>query len=113
MRRALQPARAARSTASAPIMRDLDKDLCMALDIVIMAAGKGTRMKSSRPKVLHELAGRSLLQHVLVTASTLGADRIIVITGHGADEVEVANAAPGVHFVRQVPQLGTGHAVQQ
>jgi len=85
----------------------------MALDIVIMAAGKGTRMKSSRPKVLHELAGRSLLQHVLQTVSTLGADRIIVITGHGAGDVEAASGAPGVQFVRQVPQLGTGHAVQQ
>src|SRR5256885_2421305 len=85
----------------------------MALDIVIMAAGKGTRMKSSRPKVLHELAGRSLLQHVLQAVSSLGADRIIVITGHGADEVEAASGGPGVQFVRQMPQLGTGHAVQQ
>src|SRR2546423_7637107 len=85
----------------------------MALDIVIMAAGKGTRMNSSRPKVLHTLAGRSLLAHVMQTAATLGGDRIIVITGHGADEVEAANRAPGVQFVRQMPQLGTGHAVQQ
>ncbi|HEV7914223.1 MAG TPA: bifunctional UDP-N-acetylglucosamine diphosphorylase/glucosamine-1-phosphate N-acetyltransferase GlmU, partial [Albitalea sp.] len=67
----------------------------------------------ARPKVLHEVAGLSLLQHVLQTASTLGADRIIVITGHGADEVEAAAAAPGRWFVRQIPQLGTGHAVQQ
>ena len=78
-----------------------------------MAAGKGTRMKSAKPKVLHEVAGRSLLQHVLQTASTLGADRIITITGHGADEVEAAIGAPGLRFVRQMPQLGTGHAVQQ
>ena len=78
-----------------------------------MAAGKGTRMKSARPKVLHQLAGKSLLQHVLQTASTLGADRIIAITGHGAEEVEAAVAAPGLRFVRQMPQLGTGHAVQQ
>ena len=85
----------------------------MALDIVIMAAGKGTRMKSVRPKVLHRLAGQSLLQHVVRTASSLGADRIIAITGHGADEVESAIGAPGLHFVRQMPQLGTGHAVQQ
>lgn len=85
----------------------------MALDIVIMAAGKGTRMKSARPKVLHELAGKSLLGHVLATASTLGADRIVTITGHGADEVEAAIGAPGLVFVRQMPQLGTGHAVQQ
>jgi len=85
----------------------------MALDIVIMAAGKGTRMKSSLPKVLHRLAGRSLLQHVLQTAATLGAQRIVTITGHGAELVEQAVAAPGLRFVRQMPQLGTGHAVQQ
>ncbi|MGK2899604.1 MAG: bifunctional UDP-N-acetylglucosamine diphosphorylase/glucosamine-1-phosphate N-acetyltransferase GlmU [Burkholderiaceae bacterium] len=85
----------------------------MALDIVIMAAGKGTRMKSARPKVLHQLAGRSLLQHVLQTAAALGADGIVAITGHGADEVEAAVAAPRLRFVRQMPQLGTGHAAQQ
>ena len=85
----------------------------MTLDIVIMAAGKGTRMKSALPKVLHELAGRSLLQHVLQTASALGADRIITITGHGAELVEASVAAPNLVFVRQIPQLGTGHAVQQ
>jgi bifunctional UDP-N-acetylglucosamine pyrophosphorylase/glucosamine-1-phosphate N-acetyltransferase len=85
----------------------------MALDIVIMAAGKGTRMKSALPKVLHKLAGRSLLQHVLITASDLGADRIVTITGHGAEQVEAAVAAPNLRFARQAPQLGTGHAVQQ
>ncbi len=88
----------------------------MALDIVIMAAGKGTRMKSARPKVLHQLAGRSLLQHVLQTAVDLRPDGIVAITGHGADEVEAAVAAPNLptlRFARQMPQLGTGHAVQQ
>jgi len=85
----------------------------MALDIVIMAAGKGTRMKSNLPKVLHKLAGRALLQHVLQTAGELGADGIVVITGHGADQVEASAAAPHLQFVRQLPQLGTGHAVQQ
>jgi bifunctional UDP-N-acetylglucosamine pyrophosphorylase/glucosamine-1-phosphate N-acetyltransferase len=85
----------------------------MALDIVIMAAGKGTRMKSDLPKVLHRLAGRPLLQHVLQTAAGLGADGIVVITGHGADAVEAAAPAPHLRFVRQMPQLGTGHAVQQ
>lgn len=85
----------------------------MALDIVIMAAGKGTRMKSNLPKVLHKLAGRSLLQHVLDSATALGGDRVITITGHGADQVEQAIRMPGVQFVRQMPQLGTGHAVQQ
>ncbi len=85
----------------------------MALDIVIMAAGKGTRMKSGLPKVLHRLAGRSLLQHVLQTAARLGADRIVAVTGHGADAVEASVQAPNLCFVRQLPQLGTGHAVQQ
>ncbi len=85
----------------------------MSLQIIIMAAGKGTRMKSQRPKVLHRLAGRSLLQHVLHTTAQLDARRTIVVTGHGADMVESAIAAPGLQCVRQMPQLGTGHAVQQ
>ncbi len=90
------------------------------MDVVIMAAGKGTRMKSRLPKVLHPLAGRPLLRHVLDTASALQARKAVVITGHGAMEVEAAcagntgAAAPlSLHFVRQEPQLGTGHAVQQ
>ncbi len=78
-----------------------------------MAAGKGTRMKSALPKVLHRLAGTSLLQHVLNAAAGVGALRSVVVTGHGAQAVEAAVAGPGVSFVRQMPQLGTGHAVQQ
>ncbi len=85
-----------------------------------MAAGKGTRMKSKLPKVLHRLAGRALLQHVVDTAAALSARQVTVITGHGAAEVEAALAdstrAKGqfvINFVRQEPQLGTGHAVQQ
>ena len=70
-------------------------------------------MKSALPKVLHRLAGRALLQHVLDTAAALGPGRTIVVTGHGAAAVEAASAASGAHFVRQEPQLGTGHAVQQ
>jgi bifunctional UDP-N-acetylglucosamine pyrophosphorylase / glucosamine-1-phosphate N-acetyltransferase len=88
----------------------------MALNVVIMAAGKGTRMKSALPKVLHRLAGLSLLQHVLKASAGLGALgtlRTVVITGHGADAVESAVADSGAVFVRQMPQLGTGHAVQQ
>jgi bifunctional UDP-N-acetylglucosamine pyrophosphorylase/glucosamine-1-phosphate N-acetyltransferase len=85
----------------------------MALDIVIMAAGKGTRMKSRHPKVLHKLAGRPLLAHVLAATAALGEHRSFVITGHGADEVESAIAGSGAQCVRQMPQLGTGHAVQQ
>jgi bifunctional UDP-N-acetylglucosamine pyrophosphorylase/glucosamine-1-phosphate N-acetyltransferase len=85
----------------------------MALNIVIMAAGKGTRMKSATPKVLHKLAGRALLAHVLTSTEPLAADARIVITGHGAEQVEAAVAAEGISFVRQMPQLGTGHAIQQ
>ncbi|MDP4302429.1 bifunctional UDP-N-acetylglucosamine diphosphorylase/glucosamine-1-phosphate N-acetyltransferase GlmU [Leptothrix discophora] len=89
----------------------------MRLEVVIMAAGKGTRMKSARPKVLHPLAGRALLQHVLAMGAGLGADRLITITGHGAEQVEAAMRAAlpeaPLAFVRQEPQLGTGHAVQQ
>jgi bifunctional UDP-N-acetylglucosamine pyrophosphorylase/glucosamine-1-phosphate N-acetyltransferase len=90
------------------------------IDVVIMAAGKGTRMRSRIPKVLQALAGRALLQHVLDTAAQLSARKAVVITGHGADEVEAAcvrNRGPAadfaMQFVRQEPQLGTGHAVQQ
>ena len=88
------------------------------LDIVIMAAGKGTRMKSATPKVLQQLAHQGLVQHVLDTAAQLQARQVVVITGHGADEVEAALAVsdttqPKRQFVRQMPQLGTGHAVQQ
>ncbi len=83
-----------------------------------MAAGKGTRMKSKLPKVLHCLAGRPLIRHVLDTASGLGARSAVLVTGHGAEAVEAACSAAGgpaleLHFVRQQPQLGTGHAVQQ
>ena len=85
----------------------------MALDIVIMAAGKGTRMKSSLPKVLHRLAGKSLLAHVLDTTAQLGDHPTTVITGHGAELVEQAIAAGGARSVRQQPQLGTGHAIAQ
>jgi bifunctional UDP-N-acetylglucosamine pyrophosphorylase/glucosamine-1-phosphate N-acetyltransferase len=91
-----------------------------AVDVVVMAAGKGTRMKSRTPKVLHRLGGRPLIQHVIDTAHALHARRVIVITGHGADDVEAylrdtaaAAKQPVPDFVRQEPQLGTGHAVQQ
>jgi bifunctional UDP-N-acetylglucosamine pyrophosphorylase / glucosamine-1-phosphate N-acetyltransferase len=89
----------------------------MTLSIVIMAAGKGTRMKSARPKVLHTLAGQPMLGHVIGTTATLQAAQQIVITGHGAEQVEsamrAAFAQAPLQFVRQEPQLGTGHAVQQ
>lgn len=84
------------------------------IDVVIMAAGKGTRMQSSMPKVLHRLGGRALLQHVIDTAQHIQARRVVVITGHGAEQVESMLAAQsGLQSVRQMPQLGTGHAMQQ
>jgi bifunctional UDP-N-acetylglucosamine pyrophosphorylase/glucosamine-1-phosphate N-acetyltransferase len=85
----------------------------MVLNVVVMAAGQGTRMRSKRPKVLHVLGGRQLLQHVLGAVASLGATRTVVVTGHGAAEVEQSAQAPGLAFVRQEPQLGTGHALQQ
>ncbi len=92
----------------------------MNVDIVIMAAGKGTRMKSAIPKVLHKLGGSALLEHVLLTAQQLGPRNIIVITGHGAPEIIAlcADSIPAsgqfsLKNVHQEPQLGTGHAVQQ
>lgn len=82
------------------------------IDAVILAAGKGTRMKSDRPKVLHRLDGRPLLDHVLQTAREAGIDRTVVVVGHQADRVREACAADDLQFVVQEPQLGTGHAVQ-
>ena len=81
------------------------------IDGVVLAAGKGTRMKSDKPKVLHEIAGRPLLAHVLDTARLAGIDRTVVVVGHQADRVREACAAPDLEFVLQQPQLGTGHAV--
>jgi bifunctional UDP-N-acetylglucosamine pyrophosphorylase / glucosamine-1-phosphate N-acetyltransferase len=84
-----------------------------ALNVVILAAGQGKRMYSALPKVLHRLAGRPLLAHVLDAARALSPTKIIVVTGHGAEAVRNAVAAPDVVFVNQSPQLGTGHAIQQ
>lgn len=83
------------------------------LNVVILAAGKGTRMLSRLPKVLHPLGGRPLLAHVLARARALRADRTIVVYGHGGDAIPRAFADQTVRFVLQEPQLGTGHAVQQ
>jgi bifunctional UDP-N-acetylglucosamine pyrophosphorylase / glucosamine-1-phosphate N-acetyltransferase len=83
------------------------------LSIVIMAAGRGTRMKSERPKVLHPLAGRSLLDHVRNAVAPLAADRVLVIVGHKAELVEASIEHSGARCIVQAPQLGTGHAVQQ
>lgn len=83
------------------------------LNIVILAAGKGTRMYSEKPKVLHALAGQPLLQHVLETAGQLDPKQICVVYGHGGEAVPQAMQQYAANFVLQQPQLGTGHAVQQ
>jgi bifunctional UDP-N-acetylglucosamine pyrophosphorylase/glucosamine-1-phosphate N-acetyltransferase len=82
-----------------------------ALEIVILAAGKGTRMRSRKPKVLQELGGRPLLAHVLERAQALLPTRIQVVVGHAADAVRTAFSAAPVSWVEQSQQLGTGHAV--
>jgi bifunctional UDP-N-acetylglucosamine pyrophosphorylase / glucosamine-1-phosphate N-acetyltransferase len=84
-----------------------------AVNIVILAAGAGKRMRSALPKVLHPLAGRPLLSHVLDTARSLSPTRLVVVVGHGGDVVRKTVAAPDVAFAEQTQQLGTGHAVQQ
>lgn len=85
----------------------------MSLAVVIMAAGKGTRLNSRRPKVLHEIGGKPLLAHVIAAASKVVAPSdIYVVAGHQAERVEAAVAASGVRFVLQAEQLGTGHAIQ-
>lgn len=84
----------------------------MSTTVIILAAGKGTRMRSSLPKVLQPLAGRPLLGHVIETAKKLNADNIITIYGHGGDLVQAAFAEQEIKWVEQAEQLGTGHAVQ-
>ncbi|AOJ75754.1 bifunctional N-acetylglucosamine-1-phosphate uridyltransferase/glucosamine-1-phosphate acetyltransferase [Burkholderia ubonensis] len=83
------------------------------MNIVILAAGTGKRMRSALPKVLHPLAGRPLLSHVIATARALQPSRLVVVVGHGAEQVQAAVAAPDVQFAVQAEQLGTGHAVRQ
>ena len=84
----------------------------MSTTVIILAAGKGTRMRSSLPIVLQPLAGRPLLSHVIETAKKLNADNIITIYGHGGDRVQTAFAQQDIKWVEQAEQLGTGHAVQ-
>ena len=84
----------------------------MSTSVIILAAGKGTRMRSNLPKVLQPLAGRPLLGHVIETAKKLNAANIITIYGHGGDKVQQAFAQENVQWVEQAEQLGTGHAVK-
>ena len=100
----------------------------MRLDVVILAAGKGTRMKSNLPKVMHALAGKPMIEHVVDGASSLGTEHIHLVVGHGADLIKTpfigGDSAAGytsheglrgsdLNFVVQEEQLGTGHAVKQ
>ena len=85
----------------------------MSLSIIILAAGQGTRMRSARPKVLHPLAGRPLLAHVIDTARALQGADIHVVIGHGAEQVQAVIPDSDIHWVLQAEQLGTGHAVAQ
>ena len=83
------------------------------LAAVILAAGQGTRMKSAKHKVLHPLAGKPMLAHLLDTVAGLGAERTVVVVGAGGDQVEAAVAGREVSIAWQREQLGTGHAVLQ
>jgi bifunctional UDP-N-acetylglucosamine pyrophosphorylase/glucosamine-1-phosphate N-acetyltransferase len=83
------------------------------LAVVILAAGKGTRLKSKRPKVLHQIGGKPLLAHVIAAAArVVTPERIFAVIGHEADKVRAAVASTGVQFVEQREQRGTGHAMQ-
>ncbi|MCY1406437.1 Bifunctional protein GlmU [compost metagenome] len=85
----------------------------MSLEVVILAAGQGTRMRSALPKVLHPIAGKPMLAHVIDTARKLHPQRIHVVIGHGAERVRESLQADDLNFVLQAEQLGTGHAVAQ
>jgi len=85
----------------------------MSLAIVIMAAGKGTRMQSDLPKVLHEANGKPLVAYVIEKSQALDPEKIVLIIGHQAEKVQQATACFQVAYALQVPQLGTGHAVMQ
>lgn len=85
----------------------------MALNVVILAAGKGTRMRSDLPKVLHPIAHKSMVQHVIDTAHSIGSDAIQLVYGYGADKLQTSLGEQQLNWVLQAEQLGTGHAVAQ
>lgn len=90
------------------IIKDMRK-----LNIVILAAGKGTRMHSNKPKVLHEVGSKAILAHVIDCAKALNPHKVIVVYGYGGETVREAFAQENITWVKQADQLGTGHAVQQ
>ena len=85
----------------------------MQLQVIVLAAGQGKRMHSALPKVLHRLAGRPLLAHVLEAVRSLAPKRILVVHGHGGDELKAAFDGAALEWIEQAEQLGTGHAVMQ
>ncbi|WP_188858298.1 bifunctional UDP-N-acetylglucosamine diphosphorylase/glucosamine-1-phosphate N-acetyltransferase GlmU [Marinobacterium nitratireducens] len=85
----------------------------MSVDVIILAAGQGSRMKSDKPKVLHPVGGKPMVQHVIDAAADLEGARLHVVIGHGADQVREALAGQELNFAVQAEQLGTGHAVAQ
>ena len=85
----------------------------MSLEVIILAAGQGTRMRSEKPKVLHPLAGKPMLVHTIEQAQRLQPGQTHIVVGHQAHQVEAVVASLGVKCVLQAEQLGTGHAVAQ
>ena len=85
----------------------------MAFSVVVLAAGKGTRMKSSLPKVLHKVGGVPMVQRIINTVKSLGADNIHLVYGHGGDQLKATVVEDNLNWCLQAEQLGTGHAVQQ
>jgi len=100
-------------TVSQPMCETERKSVMNKINVVVLAAGKGMRMHSEIPKVLHTIAGRSMLQHVLDTAGAISAGSIHVVIGHGADKLRTAMSDQPVNLVVQEPQRGTAHAVEQ
>src|SRR5207302_1187599 len=85
----------------------------MSLTAIILAAGKSTRMKSRKPKALHEVCGRPMLEYVLRACYGAGCDRILMVVGHGKDEiVDYFGGDKRIHWIEQTEQLGTGHAAR-
>lgn len=85
----------------------------MKIDAIVLAAGQGTRMRSSLPKVLHSLAGKAMLGHVISAARALPDSQLHLVIGHGADQVKALDSGSDINWAIQAEQLGTGHAVQQ
>src|SRR5687768_3935460 len=87
--------------------------ILMSTTAIILAAGKSTRMKSNRPKVLHEICGRPMLEHILRACYGAGCNRILLVVGHGKEDIITQfGDDKRIHFIEQTEQLGTGHAAK-